>query len=78
MADERTGSLGNPSRRDFLTRGFPGRVAALLGSSVAAATGDAAAAQSPAGEVSARDLRKLNRDEVRQALRRIRAQKRAD
>lgn len=51
------------SRRDFLTRGFRGR---------------AVAAQSPAAEVSARDLRKLNRDEVRQALRRIRAQKRVD
>jgi len=81
MADQRTGSLESPSlsRRDFFTRGLPGRVAALLGSSFAGATADAAAAtaQTPAGDVSARDLRKMNRDEVREALRRIRAQGRA-
>jgi hypothetical protein len=77
MADQRTGSLESASRRDFLTRAFPRRVAALLGSSVAAATG-AAAAQTPADEASARDLRKMSRDEVRDALRRIRARRRAD
>jgi hypothetical protein len=78
MADPRTGSLERASRRDFLTRALPGRVAALLGSSLAAATGDAVAAQTPAGEVSARDLRKMSRAEVRDALRRIRARRRAD
>lgn len=67
------------SRRDFFTRGVPGRVAALLGTGAAAAPGTtAAAAVRPAtGEVSARDLRKMSRAEVRQALGRIRAKRRA-
>jgi len=64
------------SRRDFFTRGLPGRVAALLGSGVAAPVA-AAAAEAPAGNVSARDLRKMSRAEVGEALRRIRAQRRA-
>ena len=67
------------SRRDFFTRGLPGRVAALLGTGAAAAPGAASAAAEPAatGDVSARDLRKMSRTEVRQALRRIRAKRRA-
>jgi len=81
MADQRTGSLESPtlSRRDFFTRGLPGRVAALLGSGLAVTTVDPAAAvtQTPAVDASARDLRKMTRDEVREALRRIRAQRRA-
>ena len=82
MPDRRTERLERPSlnRRDFLTRGLPGRVGVLLGASVAAATtGEAAGAPStPAGDVSARNLRKMSRDEVRDALRRIRARRRAD
>ena len=66
------------SRRDFF-RGLPGRVAAVLGSDAAAATGAAAegAARPATGDISARDLRKMSRAEVRQALRRIRTQRRA-
>jgi hypothetical protein len=67
------------SRRDFFTRGLPGRLAALLGTGAAAAPGAASAAAAPAatGDVSARDLRKMSRTEVGQALRRIRAKRRA-
>ena len=66
------------SRRDFFTRGLPARAAALFGTAVAAAPRAAAAAEArPAtGDVSARDLRKMSRAEVRQALRRIRAKRR--
>jgi hypothetical protein len=65
------------SRRDFFTRGLPGGLAALLGTGAAAAPGAASAAAPPAtGDVSARDLRKTSRTEVRQALRRIRAKRR--
>lgn len=65
------------SRRDFFTRGLPGRVAALLGTGAAAAPGAASAAAPPeTGDVSARDLRKMSGTEVRQALRRIRAKRR--
>ena len=65
------------SRRDFFTRGLPGRVAALLGTGAAAAPGAASAAAAPAtADVSARDLRKMSGTEVRQALRRIRAKRR--
>jgi hypothetical protein len=65
------------SRRDFFTRGLAGRVAALLATGAAATPGTAAAAAArPAtGEVSARDLRKMSRAEVRQALSRIRAKR---
>jgi hypothetical protein len=64
-------------RRDFFTRGLPGRVAALLGTGAAAAPGAASAAAAPAtADVSARDLRKMSGTEVRQALRRIRAKRR--
>jgi hypothetical protein len=66
------------SRRDFF-RGLPGRVAAVLGSGAAAAPGAAAegAARPSTGDISARDLRKMSPAEVRQALRRIRTQRRA-
>jgi len=65
------------SRRAFFTRGLPGGLAALLGTGAAAAPGAASAAALPAtGDVSARDLRKMSRTEVRQALRRIRAKRR--
>jgi hypothetical protein len=81
MADQRAAGSERLSRRDFVTRGVPGRVAALLGSALAAAPADAdggaAAPPAPGSEISARDLRKMSRDEVRQALRRIRAQRRA-
>lgn len=65
------------SRRDFFTRGLPGGLTALLGTGAAAAPGAASAAAPPAtGDVSARDLRKMSRTEVRQTLRRIRAKRR--
>ena len=66
------------SRRAFFTQGLAGRVAALLATGAAAAPGPAAAAAArPAtGEVSAQDLRKMSRAEVRQALSRIRAKRR--
>jgi len=67
------------SRRDFF-RGLPGRVAAVLGSGAAAAPPGAAAegaARPSTGDISARDLRKMSRAEVRQALRRLRTQRRA-
>jgi hypothetical protein len=64
------------SRRDFLTPRVPGRVAALLGTGAAVARPAATAAARPApGEVSARDLRRMSRAEVRQALSRIRAKR---
>jgi len=69
--------MADLSRRDFFTRGLPGGVAALLGSGVAAAPAAAAAARPGAGDVSARDLRRSSRAEVREALRRIRARARA-
>jgi hypothetical protein len=67
------------SRRDFLTRRFPGRVAALLGggATVASATASAAAGPDGAGAFSARDLRRMSRDQVRAALARIRARRRS-
>jgi hypothetical protein len=70
--------MADLSRRDFFTRGVPGRVAALLGAGIAAAPGAAAGgtAKPGVGDVSARDLRKMSRAEVREALRRIRAQRR--
>jgi hypothetical protein len=69
--------MAGVSRRHFFTRATPAAVAALL------ATGNAAAAAAgppppPAtATVSARDLRRLSRGEVRQALRRIAARRRA-
>ncbi len=65
------------SRRDFLTRGLGGRIAALLGSGVAVAPVEAIGGvrPTPDGDISARDLRRMSRDEARQALSRIRAQR---
>jgi len=67
------------TRRDFFTGGMRGSVAALLGAGAAAAPGaaPAEAARPATGDVSARDLRKMSRTEVRQALDRIRAKRRA-
>ena len=67
------------SRRAFFTRGVPGRAAALLGTGAAVAPGAAAvaAARPATRDVSVRDLRKMSRAEVRQALGRIRAKRRA-
>ena len=65
------------SRRDFLTRGLGSRIAALLGSGIVAvpveALGDAP--PTPDGDISARDFSQMSRNEVRQALSRIRAQR---
>jgi hypothetical protein len=81
MADAQTRRAGDPdlSRRDFMTRGFAGRLAALLGGGVAAApvTAVARGRGSDGGDCSARDLRRMSRDEVRDALSRIRARWRA-
>jgi hypothetical protein len=70
--------MTNLSRREF-SSAWLGRVAALLGTGVVASPGVAAAAatRSAPGDVSARDLRKMSRAEVWQALRRIRAKRRA-
>jgi hypothetical protein len=67
------------TRRDFFTRGVRGSVAALVGAAAAAGPGSATvgAAQPSSTDVSARDLRKMSRADVRQALRRIRARRRA-
>lgn len=71
--------MADLGRRAFFTRGLPGSVAVLLGGSVAAAP--AAAAQGKVrpgpGEISARDLRRSSRAEVREVLRRVRARARA-
>ena len=77
MADVRARRSGAPdlSRRDFMTRGFAGRLAAVLGGGVAAVP-VTAAARGPTrdgGDGSARDLRRLSREDVRGALSRIRA-----
>jgi hypothetical protein len=66
-------------RREFLTRGLLGRVTALLAGGVAGGSVEAAADAPPmaAGVLSARDLRKMSRGEVRAALSRIRARWRA-
>ena len=67
------------TRRDFFTRGVRGSVAALMAAAAAASPGSATAeaAQPASPDVSARDLRKMSRADVRQALRRIRAKRRA-
>jgi hypothetical protein len=67
------------TRRDLFTRGIRGSVAALVGAAAAAGAGSATAEAAPPAstDVSARDLRKMSRAEVRQALRRIRAKRRA-
>jgi hypothetical protein len=66
--------MADLSRRAFLTRGVPGRLAALLAGGVTATPAAAAGAPAPPrDDVSARDLRKMSRAEVGEALRRIRA-----
>jgi hypothetical protein len=82
MAEPRTASSDAPelSRRDFLTKRLAGRIPGLLGSGVLAspaATRAAAAESDSAGSFSARDLTPMSRDEVKTALARIRAQRRA-
>jgi hypothetical protein len=66
------------TRRDFFTRGVRGSVAALLGAAAAAGPDPATAeaARPASADVSARDLRKMSRADVRRALRRIRAKRR--
>ena len=75
MTDRRTGRPGEPEldRREFMTRGMAARLAALLGGGVVAAPAAAAARTTGAGDCSARDLRRMSREDVRQALGRIRA-----
>ena len=81
MADPRTRPRTDPdlTRRDFLTKRLPGRVAALLGGGATAAstaaTADAAPAD-PADSFSPRDLTRMSPAEVRAALARIRARRR--
>ena len=79
MADQPTRLSGDPdlSRRDFMTRGLAGRLAALLGGGVAAAPVTAAASvpASDAGDCSARDLKRMSGDDVREALKRIRTRR---
>jgi hypothetical protein len=72
--------MADLSRRAFFTRGLPGSVAVLLGGGIAAPAPAAAAQRRTRpgpGDISARDLRRSSRAEVREALRRIRARARA-
>ena len=81
MADAQPRRSGDPdlSRRDFMTRGFAGRLAAVLGGGVAAVPVTAAARgrEGDGGDGAARDLRRMSHEEVRDALSRIRARWRA-
>jgi hypothetical protein len=81
MADAQTRRSGDPdlSRRDFMTRGLAGHLAAVLGGGVAAVPATAAARgrDGNGGDRSARDLRRMSREEVHGALSRIRARWRA-
>jgi hypothetical protein len=81
MPEPRTAPRDGPdlSRRDFLTARLPARVAGLLGGGAAAAPAAAtakAARSEPAGSFSPRDLTRMNREDVKAALTRIRAQRR--
>jgi hypothetical protein len=81
MPEPRTAPGDSPglSRRDFLTKRLPGRIAALLGSGAAAApatTTAKTARDDPGGSFSPRDLSRMSRYEVSAALARIRAQRR--
>jgi hypothetical protein len=70
---------GDPdlSRRDFLVTRLPRRLAGLLaGGATAQAAVGAEAARSEPGPLSPRDLTRMDRDEVRTALARIRARRR--
>ena len=72
------GDTPDVSRRDFLTKRLPGRIAGLLSGGAAAVpsqTTAEAARSEPAGSFSARDLTRMSRDEVKAALARIRAQR---
>ena len=80
MPEPRTASGDGPdlSRRDFLTKGLSGRIAALLGGEVAVASAGTTAEavrSEPAGSFSPRDLTRMSREDVRAALARIRAQR---
>lgn len=81
MGARRTDPRESPglSRRDFLTKGLPGRVALLLGGGATTPAVTAAEAVRPdlVPCVSPRALRPMSREAVRAALARIRAQKRA-
>lgn len=80
MPEPRTASGDGPtlSRRDFLTKRLPGRIAGLLGGAVPAPAEmkAEAARHDPGGAFFPRDLTRMARDEVRAALARIRAQRR--
>jgi hypothetical protein len=66
------------NRRQFFSRAAPATVAVLLATGGAAVPGAAAAPPPPAtADISARDLRRMSRSEVQQALRRIAARRRA-
>ena len=73
------GDTPDVSRRDFLTKRLPGRIAGLLSGGAAAVpsqtTAEEAARSDPADSFSARDLTRMSRDEVKAALARIRAQR---
>ena len=62
------------SRRDFLTKRLPGRLAAMLGGPPPATA--AAARSEPDDAFSPRDLTRMSRDEVRAAVARIRGRER--
>lgn len=73
------GDAPNVSRRDFLTKRLPGRIAGLLGGGAAVVpspTTAEAGRSDPAGSFSPRDLTPMTRDDVKAALTRIRTQRR--
>ena len=81
MPEPQTAPRDGPdlSRRDFLTKRLPSRIAGLFGGAAAAVpspTTAGAVGSDPAGSFSPRDLTRMSRDEVKTALARIRAQRR--
>jgi hypothetical protein len=79
MVDQPAESLVGPdlSRRDFLARGLGRRLAGLVGSGLVAVPVAAIGAvpRAPEAAISARDLTRMSRDEVRRTLDRVRARR---
>jgi len=80
MGEQRRDPRGSPgvSRRGFLRKGLPGRIALLLGSAAATPAGATAEGARPdlLPSVSPRHLRRMSHEEVRVALARIRVRRR--
>jgi len=70
------GDASDVSRRDFLTKRLPGRIAGLVGGGAAVVPSPAiaeAGRSDPPRAFSPRDLARMTRDDVKAALTRIRA-----